>query len=69
MLRLPRFRYLMPDFRERVHADMYNSTPNTMARVQQNCRAALDLYRVFKGRDLPQQPVFRNLPAASSSAV
>ncbi len=40
------------ELRKRVHAKLYDSTPDTMERVQQDCREALGLYRVFVSEKL-----------------
>ena len=49
------------EYRQSVHANMYNATPNTMDRVQENCRAALALYRVFDSSRLEGQEGFELL--------
>jgi tetratricopeptide (TPR) repeat protein len=49
------------EYRQSVHANMYNATPNTMDRVQEKCRAALALYRVFDSDRLEGQEGFELL--------
>jgi serine/threonine protein kinase/tetratricopeptide (TPR) repeat protein/streptogramin lyase/subtilisin-like proprotein convertase family protein len=57
------------EFRRLVHANMYNNTPRTLARVRGNCRAALGLYTVFGKDDWRKRPEFRYLDSDDQTVL